>query len=167
MNSFFSSLKKIKKVVDQVKDITQESAPSTARQSAQKTSQVTPMPELITPADVARATDLPFDTANPYEDDSWIGTTITCSDPKIGAYYELRMAKMDESGYEKGDQAWGYVREVAPDQEELSSLGNEAFRTGEAIYFRQGKHVFNSFANLPQPAFLIVEKLARLALSRL
>ena len=62
---------------------------------------------------------------------------------------------------------WSYVREVAEDQEEIPGLGNEAFRSGENIYFRQGKYVFLSFASLPQPTPPVVERLVRLALSRL
>lgn len=167
MSDFLSNLKKIKDVVDQVKDITQKTAPSTSNQVAQKTGHDTQMPNLITPDDVAEATNLPFDTAYPYEDESWIGITITCSDSKIGSYYELRMAKMDEPGYESGDQVWEYVREVAQDQEDILDLGDEAFRSDDAVYFRKGKYVFHSFANLPQPTFPIVERLARLTISRL
>jgi hypothetical protein len=50
--------------------------------------------------EVARITNLPIDTYNPYLDDSWEGGVYTSSNARIHTYFQAWFARKDVDGYD-------------------------------------------------------------------
>lgn len=124
---------------------------------------------LVTPADVSQITGRRFDQQHPYRGEEWFGTTITSSDPEQG-YFELRAGHAEEyGGYDPQDR-WQFLRDEVTPQQELSGIGDEAFRSEpDVLYFRKNDQVMHTVANFGDDRSTAewVEALARHAADRI
>ena len=120
------------------------------------------IPKILSVAEVARISKLPFDRVNDHFDDLWEGVVYTSSNPKIHITFQTCFARKDPES-DDATGVWGYLTEMMPNPQPVKRMGEEAFWFTDTLYVRTGKDVLYAGGGLPQN---IITKLAKIILEK-
>lgn len=143
-------------VVDAVKDAASTASGSSEASDSAETvpDRVVPPEGVIDPAalltldDINEITGLGFDHTYPYEDEEWIGTTLTFESPAKQDYFELRVARAPLGEPFDPNDRWEFLTTEVSPQEPVVGITEGAFRSSDdVIFFRAGDQVMHTMAS--------------------